>query len=241
MNVNITSEDYDKNIRIEGIQYQIDHYYEPLEAFRKSRIDIVINDLQPSTGEAILDLGCGCGTFAFYCAKAGAKATGIDYSKESINAAKQITARYTLKGSADFMVGNALKLPFEDSYFDKVVSADFIEHITDEEKVTLCKEIRRVLKDNGSAVIFTPNKTREDIGHVFAVLRHLLYGRKIPHTDLHYGLITKRKFEKILSEGGFDYNFKLTDMMRPYLARIPVLNALLAYNMLWTVRKSNIK
>jgi ubiquinone/menaquinone biosynthesis C-methylase UbiE len=200
-----------------------------------------LNALNPKPGETVLDIGCGVGTFVFHSAKAGAKATGIDYSKESINAGQQLTARYKLNGTADFVVGSALQLPFADSSFDKIVSADFIEHITDEEKYAFCAEVRRVLKKDGVAVIFTPNKVREDLGLMLSTIKHYLFGTKIRYNELHYGLITKWKFNKILRNCGFEYKFALYDIDRPYLARIPALNSLLADNMLWILTKMQDK
>lgn len=237
MNRMITSETYDDVIKREGLEFQIQNYFEPADAFHRTRIEIIMNALKPEPGESILDIGCGVGTFAFHCAKAGARATGIDYSLESIKAAKEITARYTLPGRADFLAGDALKLPFDDSSFDKLVAADFIEHITDREKQALCSEMHRVLKTSGVAVIFTPNKIREDLGLMLSTVRHYLYGRKIPFNDLHYGLITKWEFNKILINSGFGYKFGFYDIDRPGLARVPLLNSLLADNMLWIASK----
>lgn len=46
-------------------------------------------------------------------------------------------------------------LPFKDKIFDFVVAVNVLEHLFYPEKI--CKEIRRVLKDNGMAIISLPN------------------------------------------------------------------------------------
>ena len=50
----------------------------------------------------------------------------------------------------------AAKLPFEDDFFDVVVSFETIEHIIDYDKFVL--EIKRVLKPGGQLILSTPNR-----------------------------------------------------------------------------------
>lgn len=47
-------------------------------------------------------------------------------------------------------------LPYPDSYFDTVLSSDVIEHVADDQMAA--REMVRVLKPGGRAVIFTPNR-----------------------------------------------------------------------------------
>src|SRR5208283_4356225 len=91
---NITSENYDKDVTAQGLQFQIDRYYEPKEISEQRRIKIVLKAIDPRPGEKILDIGCGVGTFAFHCAQLKAMSFGIDYSKESIKTARILCKRY---------------------------------------------------------------------------------------------------------------------------------------------------
>jgi ubiquinone/menaquinone biosynthesis C-methylase UbiE len=233
----ITSKVYDDHILDQGLQFQIDTYYEPKDAFSKKRIEDVLAAVNPLPGERILDIGCGVGTFAFHCAKRGALTAGIDYSEESIRAAKTLSSRFGVGVRTDFRVGNALELPFEDSSFDKVVAADFIEHITHEEKVIFCNEMFRVLKPGGTAVVFTPNNIRESIGTLYWTIRHYLFKDAIPSNRLHYGLISRSAFEKILSRHPVSFTFRYIDSERPYFTALPLLNNIFSLNLLWTIRK----
>ncbi|MHB9154207.1 MAG: class I SAM-dependent methyltransferase, partial [Endomicrobiales bacterium] len=228
---------YDADIITEGIEFQADNYYEPKKLPMQRRIAVVLESLRPCPGERILDVGCGVGTFAFHCARSGALSTGIDYSPESIKAATILSARFEVSGKADFVVGNALALPFENESFDKIVSADFIEHITHEEKPVLCREMLRVLKPGGIMVLFTPNKIREDIGALYWAARHRLRGDAIPFNDLHYGLISRFEFERILRKLGLKFRFKYADITRPFVPSLPLVRHLLSLNLLWVVRK----
>jgi cyclopropane fatty-acyl-phospholipid synthase-like methyltransferase len=230
----ITSRTYDEHVVSQGLQFQKDEYYEPKDIQMRARIEAVLHALAPAPGETVLDIGCGVGTFAFHAAKAGATTTGIDYSPESIKAATTLTKSYGLDDRARFIVGSALALPFENASFDKIVSADFIEHITDEEKYAFCREIDRVQKPDGRIVIFTPNLLRERIGDAYWTVRHYLFGDKIPTTDLHYGLISRSGFEKIMKNLGWTYSHQYVDIGRPYLARLPLLRHVLSLNLLWS-------
>ena len=92
----ITSKDYDDRIVKQGLQFQIDRYYEPKDSSMRRRIKTLIEVISPKPGERILDIGCGVGTFAYRCASAGALSVGIDYSVESIKAARTLCARWSM-------------------------------------------------------------------------------------------------------------------------------------------------
>lgn len=51
-------------------------------------------------------------------------------------------------------------LKFDDGIFDAVVSQDTIEHVQDDRK--FLSEIKRVLKDNGTCIMFTPNSPQHN-------------------------------------------------------------------------------
>jgi SAM-dependent methyltransferase len=233
----ITAQDYDDRIIAGGIQHLIDTYYAPVSLVEKRRIAIVMMAISPAPGETILDVGCGAGTFAFHCAKAGARTFGIDYSPESIRAAVSLCSRFGVADRTEFRVGDATALPYESDCFDKVVAADFIEHVTLREKELLAKEMYRVLRPGGAAVVFTPNGIREGIGAGYWRVRHLFFRDRIPATELHYGLTTRYEFEAICTKSGFRSRFRYEDVTRPILARLPLARHALALNLLWVLRK----
>jgi ubiquinone/menaquinone biosynthesis C-methylase UbiE len=57
-----------------------------------------------------------------------------------------------------FRVADARNLPFEDNYFDVVFVLDTLEHIKDEVELAI-KEIRRILKPNGVAILSGPTES----------------------------------------------------------------------------------
>ena len=233
----IDSKCYDEHILKQGLEYQINNYYIPKEVSMKRRIEAVVEALNPKDNERVLDIGCGVGTFAFHASKKGATSFGIDYSRESIQAGAKLVKNFNGAKKNHFLVGDAFKLPFGNSSFDKVVAADFVEHITLKEKENFLKEIYRVLKPEGLGIIFTPNGIREKIGEVYWKLRHFLYKDKIPATDLHFGLTTKLEFEALMRKKKFNFTLLYRDVTRPYLAKIPIMRKFLALNLLWKIKK----
>ncbi|WP_353625655.1 class I SAM-dependent methyltransferase [Bacillus sp. JCM 19041] len=70
--------------------------------------------LQVKQGSKILDIGCGPGLYATQFAEVGAEVTGIDYSKRSIEFAKE-QARHK-KQSITYVYGDYTEVDFADGY-----------------------------------------------------------------------------------------------------------------------------
>ena len=227
---------YDELILRQGVQFQIDTYYETKDSAGKRRIKTVLEALNPKAGEKVLDIGCGVGAFAFHCGTLTGFSVEIDYSFESLRAASEICKRYAQRAHTKFVVANAVELPFKGGSFDKIVSADFVEHITFDEKKQLLNEMLRLIKQQGIIVIFTPNKIRKRIGEIYWKIRHMVFKDKIPFTDLHFGLTTRSAFEGLLKTRTLNFRLFYRDITRPYLARIPLLKRLLALNLLWVIK-----
>lgn len=237
LNMKVPPEFYNKAVLSQPIEHQIDNLYEPKDKNSQKRISLMLNIIKPAEGDVILDIGCGVGTWAYHCAKLGAKSYGIDYSSESIKIAENLSKQFGVVDKTKFIVGRVGSLPFEDCFFDKVVSNSIIEHISHEEKDLMLKEMCRVLKDDGFILTITPNAIRDKIGLIWKRITF----QKISKWDVkaHFGLISKRRYEKILKLNNTVFNFKYFDIKRPYLAVFPLINDLLSCNMLWVIRKSD--
>ena len=106
------------------------------------------------TGLRVLDIASGEGYGSAMLADAAASVDGVDISPEAVGAAN---VRYGRPGKLKFHVGDAAAIPFGDAMFDAVVSFETIEHIPSPKD--LLREIKRVLKPGGFAMISTPNKS----------------------------------------------------------------------------------
>ena len=96
----------------------------------------------------ILEVGCGPGAQIWYLAREGFSVYGVDGSETAIK-----LCRERLKGeglSAEVTVGDIVKLPYADGFFDAVIDVAAIQHNTPENIAIIFSEISRVLKPNGN-------------------------------------------------------------------------------------------
>lgn len=105
-------------------------------------------------GSKILDIGCGFGKISLELASYGYSVTGIDVNVEAIRlsetAAKGLAVNVNTEGKAEFVVGNASDLPFQESSFDLAVMQAFLTTVPDtQERVRMIQEAFRVLKSGG--------------------------------------------------------------------------------------------
>ena len=103
----------------------------------------------------LLDIGSNWGRWTIAAVRAGFRATGIDSKEKAIAAARRVAAQ--LEVEADYLVGDALALPFEDGSFDVVHSYSVLQHLPKEDVAQVVGEVRRVLRPGGLAWIEMPN------------------------------------------------------------------------------------
>ncbi|MDD2703350.1 MAG: class I SAM-dependent methyltransferase [Candidatus Omnitrophica bacterium] len=98
----------------------------------------------------ILDIGCYDGTFLSLIRNRGNEFYGIEASDYGVKeaAAKGVVVQ-------KLFVGDDMRFPFNDNFFDLVIIGEIIEHIYDTD--FFLSEIRRILKIKGSLLVSTPN------------------------------------------------------------------------------------
>jgi len=119
------------------------------------RAQTVLNLLSVSPGERVLDIGCGDARDILMLANSGAEIVGLDISPGMVQVARQELDRNCIN-NVTLIVGDASNLDFPDSYFDKILCSEVIEHIPEIRKSLM--EMRRVLKPGGTLVLSTPNR-----------------------------------------------------------------------------------
>jgi 2-polyprenyl-3-methyl-5-hydroxy-6-metoxy-1,4-benzoquinol methylase len=108
-----------------------------------------------SSGNTILDIGCGTGEFLHECAKSGFNTTGIEPNEKAAAFARAV---HKIKVySEDFLRGAP---PVS---FDLITLWHVLEHVPDlNERMST---IKRLLKDSGTLIIAVPNAGSKDAAH----------------------------------------------------------------------------
>lgn len=104
----------------------------------------------------ILDIGCGNCRNLLSFAKFGFKCNGIDFSGEMLKQARNFADKYGF--NVNLKKADAKKLPFKDNSFDYALSVAVLHHLKKDDQSKALKEMKRVLKNNGHALITVWNK-----------------------------------------------------------------------------------
>ncbi|MGN9160415.1 MerR family transcriptional regulator [Clostridium sulfidigenes] len=95
----------------------------------------------------ILEIGVGTGNLASKFLNNNCEIIGIDQSREMLLVAKQKYPNLKVR------LGEFLKIPYDNKYFDIIISTYAFHHLNESEKVIAIEEMIRVLKDDGIIVI----------------------------------------------------------------------------------------
>jgi len=101
--------------------------------------------------DRVLDVGCGNGRLYELFRDKQIQYFGVDFAKRLIEIAKRKYSDWSDDTSIPtFLRINALNLPFESNFFDKIFSISVFHHIPSTEKrILFLKEMKRVLKPEG--------------------------------------------------------------------------------------------
>jgi SAM-dependent methyltransferase len=111
-------------------------------------------------GDRLLDLGCGAGRHAFEALRRGARVVAFDYDEAEL---KDVAAMASAMASSEGLPpearsattrGDATRLPFPDATFDRIIAAEVLEHISDDDAAM--RELARVLRPGGTIAVTVP-------------------------------------------------------------------------------------
>lgn len=123
-----------------------------------------------STGDRVLDLGCGNGQLTRDAARqaSAGQATGIDLSEPMLARATE-RAKEEAVANVDFVQADAQVYPFEDASFDAALSRFGVMFFAD--SVAAFANVRRALRSGGRlAFVCLPPFAGTDLGTVFGAL-----------------------------------------------------------------------
>jgi SAM-dependent methyltransferase len=124
-----------------------------VRAVEAMRVRRLLRLLDVHGGQHVLEVGCGAGNILEQIH--GARLFGVDLSHALLD-----KARARLGTRAALHEAFAESLPFAASSFDRVYCSEVLEHVVD--PLAVLREMRRVLRPNGRAVISFPNEALID-------------------------------------------------------------------------------
>jgi ubiquinone/menaquinone biosynthesis C-methylase UbiE len=140
-------------IKIENIHKNISPV---LKYFRRRKVETALNLARFRPGSKLLDVGSNMGQYTTLFAERGFQMVGIDLSDKAIEIAKKNAQMLDYKHLEYFQADTEDLNLFEDETFDGVLSFSTLRYVPNLRKAV--KEIHRVTKNNGTAVLDFPNK-----------------------------------------------------------------------------------
>jgi ubiquinone/menaquinone biosynthesis C-methylase UbiE len=172
-------------------------YHFRQQLFRDTVDDIEkISSMKPGK---ILDIGCGnCRNLQPF-AKKGFDCYGIDFSSEMLSSAGRYSKKYGFK----VKLKNALaeKLPFPSSSFDYCLSIALLHHLNKKGQENAVKEMHRILKPNGIALVAVWNKSPLSL---FIKQRYVKWTKAGKTYYRYYYFFTIKELKRLLEKTGFE-------------------------------------
>jgi ubiquinone/menaquinone biosynthesis C-methylase UbiE len=148
-----------------------------------------------TSGDAVLDIGCGAGEFSAALIEAGAKPVAVDVAREALR-----RARERVPGLDARLWNPAEPLPLDDNAVDVVWAGEVIEHVAD--VAPWLSELRRVLRPGGTLLLTTPHHGRGTL-IALAFSRRRFAAHFEPRSD-HLRFFSPDTLRGLLDDLGFD-------------------------------------
>lgn len=150
----------------------------------------VLNILQPSGEDSILDVGCGTGLITLQIAKLAGKVAAVDVVPGQC---ERTRLRCSTMNNVEVILADAAQLPFPAARFNKVLFYDANIYFSRSELWTILREFHRVLSPGGVVLV-------GDLCHPWCRYRQLRFYNQAGFGRAVYGAFAK--FLKMILRGG---------------------------------------
>ena len=193
------------------------------EELTKKQVDFIIDVLDLSKGDRVLDVGCGIGRHLIELAKRGIKGMGIDVIDRFI----EIAQRNKKDLDIEFFKMDERKMNFLEEFDGAISMWTSFGYFSDEENLSVLRKIQKALKPDGRFLLDIENvyyliknlvrERWERKGNIFLLERNkfsIMNGRiktkriiikdgKVFEYERIYRIFTKKEIEEYLSLSGF--------------------------------------
>lgn len=197
--------------------------------------------LEPTARDRILEIGCAIGEHSLSLAKLVREVVGVDIAAMAIARANERAASLDLQ-NVRFVVQDAANLSgIDDATFDKVAAIDFVEHIDDVTLLSVLRESRRVLRQEGRLAIFTPCASH--------YVERMKAGNFVLHqTPGHIAVRGEHPYRNLLQQGGFDIvslyfspsTYPLAGWLDRWLWNVPLIGPLFRFRLCIVARPASV-
>ena len=185
------------NFERAGWSANIAKYDDAFGAVTRQTVRHTLDAAAVSSGMRVLDVCTGPGMMVEAAIGRGAQATGLDFSQEVVELARELVP------AGEFRQGDAQSLPFPDNTFDAVVCNYGVIHVPEPERAL--REMVRVVRPGGRVAISVWDSTTPNNGFgliYVAVRAHGTMNIPIPHGPDYFQFSTDEKMRAALTEVG---------------------------------------
>lgn len=152
----------------------------------------IIGDFRIDPGDIVLDVGCGDGGQANFCAQRGAHVILADIDETSLRQAQHRLIK-TGARRVDALLSDSTPLPIPDETATRIISSEVIEHVDDPQAVL--RELARAGKPGAYYLLTAPDAAAE---HMQEGIAPSIYFEKPNHVRI----IEREQFEQMVVAAG---------------------------------------
>ena len=171
----------DKNM-VYSCAYFKDGNNDDLDKAQIDKVHHIISKFNPQPNKSLLDIGCGWGDILFIGAKEyGLKTTGITLSQEQYNYVQNKIKEEGLEDQVTVYLKDYRDL--NDIQFDYITSVGMFEHVGKENLGTYFATVKKLLKDDGYALIHGITSQHRNKGVDPFIVKYIFPGGYIPRIE----------------------------------------------------------
>lgn len=142
--------------------------------------------------DTVLDIGCGDGPFALFCAERGAEVIFADIDPEKVAAVETLLKASPARAMTP-LVTDANPLPLQDARASKIIAMEVLEHVAD--PAQFMRELVRVAKPGAQFLLTVPDPLGESVQKMLAPPSYF------EHPN-HIRVFAREEFEQLVTDAG---------------------------------------